>query len=166
MARLVDDLLLLARAERRDFLQLEEVDLGLLTDELIAKARTLGDRDWRVDAVASGRVTADRQRLTQAVMNLANNAAQHTQPGDRIALGSELSNGRARLWVSDSGPGVAKEDRERIFERFARSGSRPNAEGSGLGLARRACGPTGSRRPWWATARPPRSWPTTTTSSC
>lgn len=73
-----------------------------------------------------------RQRLTQAIMNLAHNAVEHTTDGDRIHLGGSLVNGHARLWVRDSGPGVALEDAERIFERFARGGEGPRrAEGAG-----------------------------------
>ena len=69
-------------------------------------------------------------------MALADNACRHTRPGDRIALGSQLSGGRLRFWVSDTGPGVAEADRDRIFERFARgSDPGPRSEGAGLGLA-------------------------------
>jgi signal transduction histidine kinase len=134
MSRFVDDLLTLAKAERADFLQLQDLDLDVLTEELVAKAAALGDRDWRLDGVGTGRVSADRQRLTQAVMSLAQNAVQHTGPGDTIALGSALRGTRARLWVRDSGPGVTPADRERIFDRFARAGRR-RSEGAGLGLA-------------------------------
>ena len=136
MGRLVDELLLLARAERSDFLRLEDVDLDVLTDELMAKARGLADRDWKLAAVGTGRLTADRQRLTQAIMNLARNAADHTSEGDRIELGSSIGNGAAKLWVRDEGPGVAAADRDRIFDRFVRGGGRrPSSEGAGLGLA-------------------------------
>jgi signal transduction histidine kinase len=69
-------------------------------------------------------------------MGLAQNAVQHTAPGDPIWLGSERAGGDARLWVRDSGPGIAAEDHERIFSRFARaSTSRRRSEGAGLGLA-------------------------------
>jgi two-component system, OmpR family, sensor kinase len=136
MGRLVDELLLLAKAQRPDFLRLEYVDLDVLTDELMAKAKALADRQWELEAVGTGRLTADRQRLTQAMMNLARNAAEHTSTGDRIGLGSSLDDGHARLWVSDSGPGVPAADRARIFERFARGrGRRPASDGAGLGLA-------------------------------
>jgi two-component system, OmpR family, sensor kinase len=63
-------------------------------------------------------------------MNLAHNAVKHTAEGDTIALGSALENGDARIWVKDSGPGIAAKEQERIFERFATSG-----DGAGLGLA-------------------------------
>lgn len=136
MSRFVEDLLTLARAERPDFLHLGEIDLDLLTEELIAKATQLADRDWQLEQTGVGLVTADRQRLTQAVMNLAHNAVQHTVKGDRIALGSALSDGSARLWITDSGPGIAAEDAARVFERFARVGNAARrSDGAGLGLA-------------------------------
>ena len=135
MSRFVDDLLLLARAERPDFLQLETVELESLTNELVAKAGALAPRDWRLDAASHGMVVVDRQRLTQAIMNLAHNAVQQTSDGDVIAVGAELSGPEARLWVRDSGPGVPAEDQRRIFERFERGGNGNRYAGTGLGLA-------------------------------
>jgi len=132
MSRFVEDLLTLAKAERPDFLLLGELDLDLLTEELMSKASRLAPRDWRLEKVGAGLLTADRQRLTQAVMNLAHNAVQHTAASDVIELGSALDDGLARIWVADSGPGVAAEDRERIFERFTQSSA---GDGAGLGLA-------------------------------
>lgn len=134
MGRLVDDLLTLAKAERADFLRPADVDVDVLTDELLEKARALAARDWRLDARATGRVTVDRQRLTQAALALADNAVRHTAPGDTVALGSTLAGGRLRLWVRDDGPGVPSDQQERIFERFIRGDDAPG-DGSGLGLA-------------------------------
>lgn len=136
MSRFVDDLLTLAKAERRDFLVYEDIDLDVLTEELLAKARALdGSRAWALEQIAPGRVRGDRQRLTQAAMNLARNAIEHTDPGDAIHIGSALGGGEARIWLRDSGPGVAAADRQRIFERFGRAGrSRRRSEGAGLGL--------------------------------
>jgi two-component system, OmpR family, sensor kinase len=135
MARFVDDLLLLAKAEQGDFLHLAPLDLDVLTDELYNKAKALAERDWRLAGSGAGTLTADRQRLTQAVMQLAQNAAEHTRDGDRIALGSAIRNGVARLWVSDSGPGIPAAERDEIFERFHRGGGRRRSEGAGLGLS-------------------------------
>jgi two-component system OmpR family sensor kinase len=136
MARFVDDLLTLAKAEQADFLRPGPLDLDVLTDELYAKAQALAERDWRLSGSGAGRLIADRQRLTQAVMQLAQNAVQHTEPGDRIALGSAIHDGAVRLWVADSGPGVSEHERERIFDRFHRAGDgRRRSEGAGLGLA-------------------------------
>jgi len=136
MGRMVEDMLTLAKAERTDFLYPEDIDLDELTEELVGKAASLAPREWALEAAAPGRIVGDRQRLTQAVMNLAQNAVQHTEPGDRIGLGGSLANGHARLWVRDRGPGIAPADAERIFERFARAGDGPRpTEGAGLGLA-------------------------------
>ncbi len=116
MSRYVDDLLLLAKAPRPDFLRLGPIDLDLFTHDLFTKARSLGDRDWRIDGTGVGIVVADPQRITQAVMNLADNAVRHTRAGDSISLGSSLIGDQARLWVRDEGPGIDPDDRERIFE--------------------------------------------------
>ena len=136
MSRIVNDLLLLAKAKQPDFLDLDTVDLRMLTEDLHAKATALGPREWRLEGVGRGLVVADRQRLTQALMQLAQNATEHTAPGAEIALGSAVAGGRATLWVRDSGPGIPPEDQDRIFQRFARtSGGRRGAAGAGLGLA-------------------------------
>ncbi|KAB8331771.1 HAMP domain-containing protein [Scytonema tolypothrichoides VB-61278] len=136
MSRFVDDLLLLAKTEQPNFLNLQTVDISSLTEELYTKATALAQRDWRLENKGVGRIVADRQRLTQAIMNLAQNATQHTSDGDIIALGSKVLNGDAYFWVRDTGVGIAPTDLERIFERFARgSQSYRRSEGAGLGLS-------------------------------
>ncbi len=136
MSRLVDDLLLLARSDRADFLRPEPLDLDLLTHELFAKARTLGIRRWRVDQVDAALIQADPHRLTSAVMNLAQNAVKHTRGDDVIAIGSSANAGLVRLWVRDEGEGIESHEQERIFERFASGDTRPGGgHGAGLGLA-------------------------------
>ena len=121
MSRLVGDLILLAKHDRPDFLTLEEVDVDTLTEDILAKASALAERDWHLDAATPGTWRLDPQRVTQAMLQLCDNAAGHTAPGDRIAVGSATVDGTLRLWVRDTGPGVPAEDRDRIFERFARS---------------------------------------------
>jgi signal transduction histidine kinase len=136
MSRLVDDLLLLARAEHPDFLNLEMIDVHRLTDELFAKAKALAPRDWQLTAKASIRIVGDRHRITQAVMNLLKNAAEHTHEGDEIELSSKLVHHAVRFQVRDTGTGIALEDRERIMQRFARiNSSRNKSQGAGLGLS-------------------------------
>lgn len=135
MHRLVDDLVLLAKAQRPDFVQPATVELDRLTDEVFDKARPLGDRDWCVDARAQARVELDAQRITQAWLQLIANAVKFTGPGQTIAVGSRVGGGMVQLWVRDSGPGVAAEDAGRIFERFARAETGRGVDGSGLGLA-------------------------------
>ena len=135
MGRLVNDLLLLAKATRPDFLLPQTIDLDDLTHELFIKASALAERDWRLAAVGAGRIVADPQRLTQAVMNLSQNAVAHTLLGDAVEIGSELRNGSVRLWVKDTGPGVPEQEQARIFERFVRLDPAPAGDGAGLGLA-------------------------------
>ncbi len=135
MSRMVNDLLLLARAERPDFLRLADFDVAACTGEVQAKATALADRQWLDGGRAEAVLLADRQRLTQAWMQLAENAVEHTSVGDTIELGSRLDRGTLELWVGDSGPGVPVADREAIFHNFARphDGSR-HAQHFGLGL--------------------------------
>jgi len=136
MARIVDDLLLLTKAEQPDFVQPVTLEVADLTADLLTKARALGERDWRLDACATGELRADRQRVTQAVLNLVRNAIEHTSVGSEIGIGSAWGPGEARLWVRDTGPGVDPSEQDRIFERFARGGrGRRRSEGAGLGLA-------------------------------
>lgn len=136
MSRFVEDLLTLAKARRPDFLLLADVDLDLLSEELLDKARAIAPRRWRLERVGIGLIRADRQRLTQAVTNLAQNAVEHTAEGEEIVLGSELREGEARLWVADHGPGIPESEQAAVFERFKRlDGARRGSEGAGLGLA-------------------------------
>jgi signal transduction histidine kinase len=136
MSRMVNDLLVLAKTEQPDFLDLEAVDIEALIQEIFAKASAIAPRRWNVENVARGRVVADRRRLTQAMIQLAQNAANHTVETDSVAMGSIILEGQVRLWVRDTGPGINYEDQERIFERFARVGnSRGSSESAGLGLA-------------------------------
>lgn len=139
MSRLVGDLIVLAKTRRPDFLSRQPIDLTDLTQGVYAKARALGDRTWILDSTATGRAELDEQRITQAVLQLADNAVKHTDPGDEIGVGTDVVSTRngswLRLWVRDTGDGVAPEDRDRIFERFGRGQARPPDEGFGLGLS-------------------------------
>lgn len=136
MSRLVDDMILLAKAERADFLQVATVNVADLTKELFVKAQALAERDWQLDSVAKGQIVVDRQRITEAVMNLAQNATQHTKESDTISIGSAIAKKKVRFWIRDTGEGIPLVDQKRIFERFARSSnSRRRSEGAGLGLS-------------------------------
>lgn len=137
MSRIVDDLLDLAKAEQPDFIQIGPIDLGEFTNDLVAKAAALDDRDWVVESVDHVVVEGDRHRLNQAMMNLIRNAVEHSPAGSRVLIGSRLDwRGNVHLWVRDEGEAISSADRSRIFERFARVESgRRKTEGAGLGLA-------------------------------
>lgn len=135
MTRFVDDLLLLARSERPDFLDLGLTHLEELIEEVHRKAGALGARDWQVDQAGRGIVVADRQRLTQALMQLAVNACEHTSEGDEIGFGSRIEGDKVRLWVRDEGTGIPASEQERIFDRFRRGPGQKRTGGAGIGLA-------------------------------
>ncbi len=136
MNRMVSDLLLLARSEQPTFLHPETVDVAELTEDVFGKVAKLGDRGWVLETVARVDARLDPQRVTQAIVALADNAVRYSAPGTRIAIGSQLAGGQLRFWVADAGPGIGEADRARIFERFARGSSAgPRSEGAGLGLA-------------------------------
>lgn len=138
MNRLVNDLLLLAKTERPDFLNPKPEELDWLTEEFYVKARAIAPRNWRLESKGLSPIFVDRQRLTQAVMNLVQNAVRHSKEGDTITLGSTVRNDYAYFWVRDTGEGIAPEDQERIFERFVRATQTDRyseGEGAGLGLS-------------------------------
>ena len=137
MNRLVEDLVLLAKAERPDFLQIETIDLTTFITELFSKLQTLGERNWHLDnQILSGKMTGDSQRITQAIINLTNNAVQHTVVDSLIVFGAKLDKNFVEFWLRDTGNGIAAGEQERIFDRFARvKNRRRRSEGSGLGLS-------------------------------
>lgn len=132
MNRVIDDLTTLAQADHPEFVHLKKVELGNLTDEVYDKARGLGDRRWLVDARADEPAVLDRERVTQAWLQLAANAVKFSPPGSVITMGSSVQEGMIRLSVRDQGHGVAEDDMERIFGRFERTDV--SMAGSGLGL--------------------------------
>jgi signal transduction histidine kinase len=136
LGRMVDDLQSLAESVRLDYVVPEPVDSELFTHEVVAKASALGQRTWRVGVASPGMFLADRDRLTEAVLNLADNAVNHTGPGDVITISTELHANEVRISVEDTGIGVTPEDAERIFEQFVRGeGAARRYRGAGLGLA-------------------------------
>ncbi len=132
MSRIVNDLFLLAMSEHPDFLQVEPLDLRQVVLEAHQKVSVLAARDWQIDAPDAVPVSGDRQRLTQAIVQLVANAVKVTTTGDRIVIGTRVHDGNASLWVEDSGPGVPSDRAEQIFARAARGDS---TDGAGLGLA-------------------------------
>jgi two-component system, OmpR family, sensor kinase len=133
MSRIVEDLLLLAKAERPDYFEMETVDVAHLTSDIYRKAAVLASREWRLESTADVVIRADGQRLTQAMMQLAENACAHTVEGSLITIGSQVEDGVVTFWVHDSGPGVSPADAKRIFRRFVKVSD--SSGGSGLGLS-------------------------------
>ena len=135
MERLVNGLLLLARADERGLAR-EQHDVDL--DDLLAAERdrirstTALTVEARIEAV---RVSGSSPQLAQAVRNLVDNAVRHAR--EVVALSVRAEDGIAVIEVRDDGPGIPAADRERVFDRFVRlDESRARDEGgTGLGLA-------------------------------
>ena len=132
LGHLIDDLLNLAHLDARERPHRESVDLADLASTAVAATRT-NDPDTRVELIAAGPVpaTGDREALLRAVRNLLDNAFA---VADTVVVEvTQTANGPA-MSVSDNGPGVPPDQRERIFEPFVRL-PRNRRRGTGLGLA-------------------------------
>jgi two-component system, OmpR family, sensor kinase len=137
MQRLVDDLLLLARADERDFIHPREFELRPFVAELVEGIRPTADRHIELGGVSDGRLRADPDRVAQALRNVLVNAIDHTEARGRVRVTAEGHSGGVRLAVEDDGPGIPLEQRALIFDRFHRTDPARSrtAGGAGLGLA-------------------------------
>lgn len=138
-ARLVDDLLFVARREAGEArLRLEAVDLARLLPEVIDDHRALahgqGNGITFAGSLQSAAVRADPDRVRQVVVILMDNALRYG--GGRTEVALHGAPGGFAVTVSDTGPGMTDEERERAFERFFRGSNATDrySEGSGLGL--------------------------------
>ena len=134
MGRLVGDLVDVAVLLDDEGLRRAHVPAGTLLRTIAQKATMIADTDVVLGDVAEGDAEIDAARVTQAMLQLIQNAATHG--GGAVELSSELAGGRLLLRVRDHGPGIPDEDKQRIFERFQRlqDGGR-GPDGSGLGLS-------------------------------
>jgi signal transduction histidine kinase len=134
LARLVEDIDLLAAAEG-DSYNMIELDVGSLTARVGELVAVIPGHAWTVEAHGEGVIRGDQDRLLQAWLQLADNAAKYTPHGTPIEIGSAVDAEGAHLWVRDHGPGIPAAARHRIFRRFDRAQGKRSVGGSGLGLA-------------------------------
>jgi heavy metal sensor kinase len=141
LTRLSDQLLILARADAGALMAAKEpIDVADFLHETAARwekvARQHGSR-VEVNAPGHGRMEADPALLRRVVDNLLDNAIHHTPRGAPVTLRGYPANGGWCVEVVDRGPGVASNQREKLFTRFARADSARSREsgGAGLGLA-------------------------------
>jgi two-component system, OmpR family, sensor kinase len=138
MRRIVADLLLLARSDDQQPVLRKRIDLAQISNEATAEAAALTD-DHRltVEAAAPLIIDGDRDDLHRLVTNLVENAIRHTPAGTHVTIAASAAGDDALLTVADNGPGIAAEQRARIFERFVRrSGDRGGSTGLGLAIVR------------------------------
>ena len=141
LSRLADELLTIARAEGgQTHYSFEPLDLGRLATDVAEQLEVLAEeRDQRLVVRASEGVIAeaDRLALRQALMNLIDNAIKYSPAGGEVSVVVRRADATAVIEVSDQGPGIPNEHRERIFERFYRidPGRSREMGGTGLGLS-------------------------------
>jgi signal transduction histidine kinase len=137
LASLAGELLDLSRIDARLPLRTEAVELSAILESVVAELSVRLDEKGRTIAVAGERAAwalGDPGSVAQIIRVLLDNALRHNPEGAQVSASVELVDHGARVVVADDGPGVAAEDRERIFGRFAR-GARATDGGFGLGLA-------------------------------
>lgn len=116
----------------------EDVDLAALAREMVELYQPeAGTRDIGLEyaGVESAMLAGNRQLLAQAIVNLLENALKYVPAGGRVVVEVEHTTERVRLAVSDNGPGIPAEDRERILQPFVRLERDRSQIGSGLGLS-------------------------------
>ena len=139
MTSLVEDLLLLARFDEGHTLQIDSVDLAQIVRDALSDAYvTSPEHEWGAEGVEEPvLITGDGSAIHQVVVNLLANARVHTPPGTSVEVRVKQSSDKTVVQVEDSGPGISRDARKRLFERFARGdSSRARSSGStGLGLS-------------------------------
>jgi signal transduction histidine kinase len=134
MARLVTDLQTLTKSSAPQFLSSEAQDLETFADDLKSKLKTLTIRKIQLETSA-GQWRFDDQRLSQAVLQLVENATKYTTARSKIIISIGVVGSNLEVSVEDSGPGIGDELKGQIWEPFVRGKGQQNVEGSGLGLS-------------------------------
>lgn len=132
MGQLVQDLADAASLHGRAPVQLVPVDTADLLDQIARKARGIVGAEVSLGPVAHTVAHLDAARITQAMLQLAQNAVTHG--GGRLEIGSQTDGQAVEFWVRDFGPGVPDADKPLVFERFHRGAGSRGPAGSGLGL--------------------------------
>jgi two-component system, OmpR family, sensor kinase len=139
MERLVEDLLLLARADEGELVRVEALDVDPYVTELFDGLTLTATRRFELGSLPGGQIAADPDRIAQVVRNLVRNAVEHTREDVGLVRLVVLPKGADRLEIAveDDGPGIPVAQRDRVFDRFQRTDTaRARAiGGAGLGLA-------------------------------
>ncbi|HEX8969655.1 MAG TPA: ATP-binding protein [Chloroflexota bacterium] len=143
MGRIVNDLLMLARADSANMLALnEQLDAGELVSSVVdAMAPLAVERGIRLRVAAEPALllSGDQTRLTQLVVNLVENALAHTPPDGNVAVSASREAGAVILQVADTGSGISPEHLPHVFERFFRADREERRERAGAGLGLSLC---------------------------
>ena len=134
IAYIVDRLLLLAKAERPDFVAFSAVEIEPFLEDVFVRWTEVAPRNWHLGAVSAGTLIADPHALRIALDALLDNAIDNTTASNTIELSARAYGSKLEIRVSDDGPGIPPEALDRIFERFARADSARSRQRGGVGL--------------------------------
>jgi signal transduction histidine kinase len=134
LERIVDRLLLLAKAGQPEAMQPGPVDVEWFLDDLFMRWSEIGPRVWRLGSVTQGTLHADEEALRAALDALIENAVKHTDAHEEIELSAIALGGDLLVQVADEGPGIPPEALARIFDRFGRADDARTRTTGGVGL--------------------------------
>ena len=135
LIRLVNQLLVLARADAGQKLASEPITVQPLIEDVCRQAKSIAPESRVVFAPGvDGTVIGDRDAVKQVLLILLDNAARHTQPGTAVEVSAQSLDQKMAIHVVDSGPGIPPAILPHIFERFYRGEVSRSGQGAGLGL--------------------------------
>ncbi len=134
IGHIVDRILLLAKADRPDFVSRTDIVLEPFLEDVFLRWSELAPRVWRLGDVAVGTLSADPHAVRAALDALIENAVEHTKCSDPIELRARREGRAVVIEVSDGGSGIPQGGLDRIFERFARADTSRTRSGGGVGL--------------------------------
>jgi signal transduction histidine kinase len=137
MERIVDRLLLLAKAEQPDFVVLRDVEIDRFLEDVFMRWSEVAPRAWRLELDLTGVARVDPEAVRSALDALLENAVKYTEPRAAITLRAHAVAGEIVVEVVDDGSGIPEDAIPTVFDRFARADdARTRAQGGvGLGLA-------------------------------
>lgn len=138
LTRLVGNLIYLSQAETGEVpLDISEFALDDLVTEVVHQVKTIAGNRYAINIseILPIQIQADRDKIKQILLNILGNAIQYTPEDGIIKIRLEKTGGFAVLYVEDNGPGIAKSDLAKLFDRFYRAKkSRTRTSGTGFGL--------------------------------
>jgi heavy metal sensor kinase len=140
MSCIIDDLLLLSKADTREIkLNVEEVALRDLIIDVCMDMKVVADKKsvaLEASELEDIRLKGDELKLRRMLLNIVENGIKYSHVGGKVSVSSYVNNGYAKIDIKDNGIGISEEDIKYIFDRFYRADrSRKRESGSGLGLS-------------------------------
>jgi signal transduction histidine kinase len=132
--RILERLLLLAKAERPDFVVVADIDPEVFLEDVLMRWSEVAPRGWRLGSVPAGKLRVDPEALRIALDALLENAVKYTEASEAIQLSARHDGKSLVIEVEDEGRGVPGHALGHIFERFARADSARSRDHGGVGL--------------------------------